>query len=106
MAFERLGLWFARREVKKRLLAWIEKGTGAPLTKEEKRMFGITWNNLRGNWRTTLWGAVEGFVTSIVYAHATAGSTWGGAFHSALVALPAIIRGLVSKDAAVGSKAV
>lgn len=62
-------------------------------------------NSVFGNWHTTLTGTLEGVILSIITNHAVKGLSWHDALVTGALALP-VLRGILSKDAAVGSKGV
>lgn len=76
-------------------------------------MFGLNWNSIAGNWRTSLMGLIKGVVVGVIVQHLPLGDAVGGAvinflhsmFGTVAVAAPFVIGGVLQKDAAVGSKA-
>jgi hypothetical protein len=89
---ERIALFFARREVTKRLAGWLEGSLGRPLARKEKKML----NALIGNWRTTLMGLIG----AVVQTYMT-----GGSLKAALASVPMLLLGMMAKDSHVGSQA-
>ena len=82
---ERLALWLAEREIRKRAVGWLEQLLGRPLTRKERTMF----LSFLTNWKTSLIGVVM----AAVQFH-QGGMTW----HNALVAALFAALGLVAKD--------
>ena len=89
---EKLALWIATREVRKRIERWIEKSIARPLTRRERAML----NSLIGNWKTSLLGLIMAAVTM----H-QGGMTW----HAALMAAAMAALGIAAKDSTTGSQA-
>lgn len=89
---ERIALWFAKREVLKQVVAWLERSLGRPLKRKERAML----NSIFGNWRTTL----AGLLAAIVQTYMT-----GGSLKAAMASLPTLLIGMLAKDSHVGSQA-
>ena len=82
---EKIALWLAEREIRKRAVEWLEQLLGRPLTRKEKTMF----LSFITNWKTSLIGVVM----AAVQLH-QGGMGWRNALVAALFAS----LGLVAKD--------